>query len=596
MLRLTPTTAQGAYGGWVEDMRVAPAGSPAAGTLYLFERTQGATDAGVGKDDVNWVHAIDPTTATTGNVPAAIRDSVQVGATQIWTGAITLIDDALFLSLEEQQNGRVPADGDQVNARNFKVVDDGASLDIVATSLGRTQSARGPADHVWHFDRLTAGDDHTLVGNWRGASGIAGMDADSLRPVWSHPGQGCLSPSLVADAEGSAYFPCAETDAIRAAIGSTTVDGRLQWGLDTDAVQPLLGGGSVDLSHYQSFTMLAVTDDGRVLVTSQATSAAPTQGLGVFAIDLGTGTERAAGASRYDTAVDISTSVFPAGADTVVIAKGGDYPDALSGAPLAVHEGGPLLLSETHVLSAVTEAEVRRLGASRAILMGGTVALSDAVADRLVALGLTVERIEGATRFDTARLVKERIGATQAVIVEGSNPSPHRGWPDAVAASGWAASTGRAILLVTRDGVPDETRAALAGISDAVVVGGEVAVSTSVQAIVDDVAGTVSRIAGGTRYETSVRVAERSIADGTSLDLLWLATGTGFADALTAGPAAAFTDGVLLLVHGADPAGSPQVYDFLRANRADVGAVRLVGGTTALSDPVAEAVDDALGR
>lgn len=74
-----------------------------------------------------------------------------------------------------------------------------------------------------------------------------------------------------------------------------------------------------------------------------------------------------------------------------------------------------------------------------------------------------------------------------------------------------------------------------------------------------------------------------------------LAPGTGFADALTAGPAAAFTDGVLLLVDGANPAGSPEVYDFLRTHRADVGAVRLVGGTTAVSDAVAEEVADALG-
>src|SRR5690606_37805008 len=55
---------------------------------------------------------------------------------------------------------------------------------------------------------------------------------------------------------------------------------------------------------------------------------------------------RLAGGSRYTTAVEISSHAYPGGAPVVYVAFGGDYPDALSAAPAAVKEGGPLLLTE----------------------------------------------------------------------------------------------------------------------------------------------------------------------------------------------------------------------------------------------------------
>lgn len=47
-------------------------------------------------------------------------------------------------------------------------------------------------------------------------------------------------------------------------------------------------------------------------------------------------TRRIAGANRYETAAEIAQDTYPGGCDTVVLANGENYPDALSASPLAV--------------------------------------------------------------------------------------------------------------------------------------------------------------------------------------------------------------------------------------------------------------------
>ena len=316
--------------------------------------------------------------------------------------------------------------------------------------------------------------------------------------------------------------------------------------------------------------------------------------------------ERVSGLNRIETAVEVSQASFPQqdAADTVVLAVSTNYPDALSGGPLARKVDGPLLLTERDALNPATRAEIRRLGASRAILLGGTAALGPAVESELRSMGLATDRIAGQDRFDTARLVARRVPATTVYVTEGANVDARRGWPDAVAVSGLAAFEQRPILLVTRDEAPAATRQALAelGATRVVVVGGTVAVSdATAAALADYVPGgnreaAVTREAGASRYATSVKIAQRSVAAGASTRDLWFATGLTFPDALTAGPAVARSGGVLLLVHGQDPAGGQEVYDYLSGLKgSEVQRAWFVGGTAAISDPVAQRVAGSLG-
>jgi putative cell wall-binding protein len=300
--------------------------------------------------------------------------------------------------------------------------------------------------------------------------------------------------------------------------------------------------------------------------------------------------ERAAGSDRVATSVALADRAFPDGAARIVLGRSDAYADALAAAPLAATLDAPVVLNPSGALHAGVAALIDRLGTREAILVGGTGALGSGVADALRAKGVTVRRIAGANRFDTARLVAGEVGGTDAYLVEGVNASADRGWPDAVAVSGLAALQQRPILLTTSSVLPAETTAALQhlGTRTVTIVGGTRAVS---DAVANEAArlATVRRVSGATRYDTSTKLAQLAVAAGADEGSVWLATGRSFPDALAAGAAAARSGSVLLLVDGVDLVGSPEPMAWI-GSRAALREIVLVGGPSTVSDLVERAV------
>lgn len=311
---------------------------------------------------------------------------------------------------------------------------------------------------------------------------------------------------------------------------------------------------------------------------------------------------RLAGPDRIATAAAVSAATFPAPTDTVVIASATSYPDALAGAPLAGSLDAPVLLSGSQQLTGPTAAEVRRLDARRAFLLGGTGVLGDDVEAELLAAGVEeVIRLGGADRFETAGRVADVLmeGASDAVyVVEGVDADPSRGWPDAVSVSGLAAFEHNPVLLVDTDLLPRATRDRLrslsASVDRAVIVGGPGAVSTSVEEQIRSLGFTVERLAGADRYATSGAVARAAQEAGADPARTWLATGDAFADALAAGPAAAAAGGVLHLVAGSglDPSTSNWVDD----HACELRLLTLVGGPGAIAPAVQADLQQVLDR
>lgn len=304
--------------------------------------------------------------------------------------------------------------------------------------------------------------------------------------------------------------------------------------------------------------------------------------------------ERVGGADRVATAVALSARRFPscgtpggARSETVVLARADAYADALAGSSLAFARGAPLLLTASGELSAAARAEIDRLGATRAVLLGGPDALSPALEAAVGELGLTVERLAGRDRFETAGLVAGALPPGQeAYLVEGSSADPRRGWPDAVNASWLAARRGAPILLTTRAELPAATAAALAGrgVERLTVVGGAAAVSDAVAGSAEALGATVERVGGANRYETARALADRAgTVDGLTV---FLTTGEDYADTLAAGPAVAARAGVLLPIDGRDLRASPATADWLARNRGAVAGAVLVGGPAAIAPEV----------
>lgn len=298
---------------------------------------------------------------------------------------------------------------------------------------------------------------------------------------------------------------------------------------------------------------------------------------------------RLAGAGREQTAIAIAADSHPDGATTVVIARADDYPDALSGAPLAAQLGAPILLTGREGLSADVVAELTRLHPTTVVLLGGTGALSAQVGDDLAALGIAdVQRYAGADRFATSRLIAEavlaRSGADEAYLALGAHPSPAGGWPDAVAVAGLAASHGRPVLLTAAEALPAPTAELVAAraLRRVTVVGGTAAVPDAVADALRAAGPQVDRLAGESRFATSLAVAQRAAEEGPSPRSIWLATGAAYADALAAGPAVAADGGVLLLVGGGSLAEQP-AHDWLATRVPEVARLAIVGGSAAVS-------------
>jgi acyl-homoserine lactone acylase PvdQ/putative cell wall-binding protein len=302
---------------------------------------------------------------------------------------------------------------------------------------------------------------------------------------------------------------------------------------------------------------------------------------------------RLTGASRVDTAAAASRQAFGEGADTVVIAAAGDFPDALAGTPLAGALDAPLLLTDRQGLSPRTAREIRRLGATSAVVLGGTAAVAEQVEADLAAAGVAdVRRIGGRNRFDTARLIaaEHAPGATTAVVASGGD------FADALAAGPLAGALGVPILLVNRDSLPPETAAALDGVAALLVAGGGAAIAPEVEAAARGAARTSRRIAGPDRYATGALLAREAQAAGQVADDTYLVTGARFPDALGAGAAALRTGGTLLLSPPEQLARAVPVRTLLREQRTAIERLWLVGGREALSSSVRAEAEAAIAR
>ncbi|HET6379520.1 MAG TPA: S8 family serine peptidase [candidate division Zixibacteria bacterium] len=291
---------------------------------------------------------------------------------------------------------------------------------------------------------------------------------------------------------------------------------------------------------------------------------------------------RLAGTDRYATAAEVSEFGYPSGLEVAYVATGAAFADALAGGALAGRQGAPILLVKRAELPAATAAELGRLKPQRIVVLGGKVAVSDAVLNALkpYATSGSVERIAGVDRYATAAEISRRFGTGVPVVYLATGST----FPDALAAGPLAARSGGPVLLVTPTSVPPATAAALDRLDPGriVVLGGSGAISDAVvNAVKGYAGGQVSRLAGADRYETAARIsASRWATDGP--DTVLLATGATFADALAGGAYGGLLDAPLLLA-GTGPLPAATSAELARLNPA---RVIILGGTAAVSDSV----------
>jgi len=315
--------------------------------------------------------------------------------------------------------------------------------------------------------------------------------------------------------------------------------------------------------------------------------------MGAFEFHMSVTDGRIEGADRYETAVEISQDHFDS-ADTAILATGRIFADGLSASGLAGAYNAPVLLTHPTTLPSVVAQELLRLGVSHVIICGDERAISAGVEDAVAALGgIEVQRIGGADRYETAALIADEIGA-----VTESDPAlvfVARGdtYPDALAVSPIAWSMAAPVLLVRPTELPRytidyflETTADTK--TRTIIVGGEAAVSSGVESCMMALGvAPEDRIAGADRYETAVEVAYWAEDFGfADFNVVGVATGEDFADALAGGPGIGASGGVLLL--NPKSTVNPAVCDALSDHAGDISVLQIFGSGAAITDEVAD--------
>jgi putative cell wall-binding protein len=265
---------------------------------------------------------------------------------------------------------------------------------------------------------------------------------------------------------------------------------------------------------------------------------------------------------------------------SAVLVRSDAFADALAGTPLAVAKQGPLLLTASDALDGRVQTELQRVlpSGSTVYLLGGTGALSQAVQDRVQAMGYNPVRLFGSNRFETAVAVADQgLGNPSVVfLTNGLN------FPDALAAGPAAAMKKGAVLLTLGGSMHSSVSNYLSAHPNdqRYAVGGPAAQADP----------SATAVVGADRYDTARKVASTFFSSPVGLAV---ASGVTFPDALSGGVLAGAAHGPLVL---SDPAFLPSPSrDYLVAQRPTIFAALLIGGTAALSDNVRNAVAQAIG-
>ena len=251
---------------------------------------------------------------------------------------------------------------------------------------------------------------------------------------------------------------------------------------------------------------------------------------------------RLAGSNRYETSTKISQKYFDT-ANTVVLASGLNNADALVSASFASTNGAPILLTQKDDVPASVKAEITRLGAKKIILSGGHGSISTNVEVQLKSMGLAVERVSGANRYETAAKIAENVRmkskSNKVILINGEKDA------DALTVSSLATQAGIPVLMTRANELNKYAKAKINEWKpeELIVVGGNASISDRVMSQVN--AKSKVRVAGKNRFDTALAIANKVYPDANTI---FISNGRNAVDSLSAGAVTAMAKAPILLV------------------------------------------------
>jgi putative cell wall-binding protein len=170
---------------------------------------------------------------------------------------------------------------------------------------------------------------------------------------------------------------------------------------------------------------------------------------------------------------------------TAVLANGRNYPDAVSGGPIAFAGRFAVLLTEADGLPDATSTALETLGIEHVVIVGGTTVVNDSIKTALETDGYTTERLAGNDRWATNMKVNEYaaselgFGGSTAYLSVGSGSN--KAFADALSGGPVAGTNTAPLVLTAPTSLPGPTQGYLAAnanaIDEIIAIGGTAAIS-----------------------------------------------------------------------------------------------------------------------
>lgn len=188
---------------------------------------------------------------------------------------------------------------------------------------------------------------------------------------------------------------------------------------------------------------------------------------------LGIKQQRVAGADRFETAVKLGEEIRRNSSNKtdVILVNGYNSIDALTAGSLAAKLNIPVLLTENGQLNKTTEKVIKDWGIEKVTIIGGKTQVSEAIKVKLQERKITVERLAGRTRVDTALEVAKAVNSNPDAIIFANKDT----FADALLAPYLSNAEQAPIVLIDKDEASVSVKQYLRDneIKNGIILGGE---------------------------------------------------------------------------------------------------------------------------
>ena len=192
--------------------------------------------------------------------------------------------------------------------------------------------------------------------------------------------------------------------------------------------------------------------------------------------ELGIKQQRISGHDRFETAVKLGEQVRANSTNKkeIILVNGFNNIDALTAGSLAAKLNIPILLTESDQLNEITEKAIKDWKIEKVTIIGGKTQVSETLKAKLQSSGITVDRLAGRTRVDTALEVAKAVNSDPDKVIFANKDA----YPDALIAPYLSKAKEAPIMLIDKDEASVSVKQYLRDneIKESIILGGKLSI------------------------------------------------------------------------------------------------------------------------